>query len=196
MIYQSIKSENIQRIIARAQTGDHEAFEAIYRHFCGDVFTMAMYKVYLPEIAEDVTQEVFISVFNDIHQFKYQSTFSTWLQSITSRRITDYFRKNKKHYVNAIPIIPETESEKQINATVDPSPSPLQTAIESETRDLMAEMIGTLNPIHSDILYLRYLKMMSYQEISKVLQCRMGTVKSRLKRAHNQLDEKVRIILS
>ncbi len=195
MVDQSTKTEEIQRLISQAKTGDLVAFEVIYHHFSRDVFTMAMRMVNSPDIAEEVTQEVFISVYKNIHRFEFQSAFTTWLYRITSRRVADYFRKNKKHFVNTVPI-PESNEGGQIFEAEDPNPIPSQTAIQSEKQEILEKIIGTLNPKHSSILHLRYGNMMSYEEIADVLQCRIGTVKSRLNRAHKILEEKARELLS
>lgn len=188
------KAKEIQSLIAQAKTGDLDAFEAVYRHFCRDVYTMAMRMVNSPDIAEEVTQEVFISVHKNIHRFEFQSAFTTWLYRITSRRVADYFRKNKKHFTNTVSM-PALEEGGQVFEAEDPKPVPSEIARQNQKRELIEQTIQTLNPKHSSILLLRYNKMMSYEEISEVLQCRIGTVKSRLNRAHKILEEKLRKIL-
>lgn len=191
---ESAKAKEIQSLIAQAKTGDLEAFEAVYRYHSRDVYTMAMRMVNSPDIAEEVTQEVFISVYKNIHRFEFQSAFTTWLYRITSRRVADYFRKNKKHFTNTVPM-PSVEDGGQVFEAEDPKPVPSEVALQNEKRELIEQMIHTLNPKHSSILFLRYSKMMSYDEISEVLQCRIGTVKSRLNRAHKMLEEKLRKVL-
>ena len=84
----------------------------------------------------------------------------------------------------------------QVFEAEDPKPGPAEMAVQSEKKEIIEKAIHTLSPKHSSILFLRYSKMMSYEEISEVLQCRIGTVKSRLNRAHKILEEKVKDILS
>lgn len=192
----STKAKEIQSLIAQAKTGDLDAFEAIYKHFSRDVYTMAMRMVNSPDIAEEVSQEVFISVYKNIHRFEFQSAFTTWLYRITARRVADYFRKNKKHFTNTVPMPNMGEGSNQVFEAEDPKPGPAETAMQSEKKEIIEKAIHTLNPKHSSILFLRYGKMLSYEEISDILQCRIGTVKSRLNRAHKILEEKVRDVLS
>ncbi len=66
-----------QKLIVLCQEGDRVAFERLYRRYEKDVYTMAIRMVHSEEIAEEVTQEVFISVYKDIQKFQFQSAFTT-----------------------------------------------------------------------------------------------------------------------
>ena len=180
--------QEIHRIIELCQQGDYVAFERLYRIYSRDVYSMALRMVSSPDIAEEVTQEVFISVYKNIQRFQFQSAFTTWLYRIVYRRTADYFRKTKKFTMNRISIQDE-ESEDLIAELKDTQPGPLERALEKEKISQIEKTIEELSSKQRIIVILRYIKHCSYEEIAKVLNCRIGTVKSRLNRAHKTLEE-------
>lgn len=186
---ENIRTEqDVRHIIEQCQQGDLVAFERLYKLFSRDVYTMALRMVNSPEVAEDVTQEVFISVYKNIQRFQFQSAFTTWLYRIIFRRAADYFRKAKKFSQNRISIQDE-DSEDLISELKDTQPSPLERVSEKEKDEQVEKTIDALSPKQRVIVILRYSKHCSYEEIAKILNCRIGTVKSRLNRAHKTLEE-------
>jgi RNA polymerase sigma-70 factor, ECF subfamily len=175
-------------MICLCQNGDLVAFERLYQRFRQDVFTMALRMSASEEIAEEVTQEVFISVYKDIRHFQFQSAFTTWLYRIVYRRVADYFRKYKKHNQNRVsPSTPENEF--IYESVRDTAPTPLENSLENEKIAFLEQAIESLSTKLRAIIILRYINDYSYEEIAQILNCRIGTVKSRLSRAHNALEK-------
>ncbi|NOU53167.1 sigma-70 family RNA polymerase sigma factor [Pseudoalteromonas sp. JBTF-M23] len=85
----------IDELILRVQQGDQSAFELLYRKHEKRVYGLCLRLLASPEYAEDVTQEVFVQLWNKIAQFQGQSQFSTWLHSVTSNIAISYLRKHK-----------------------------------------------------------------------------------------------------
>ncbi|MEW6238837.1 MAG: sigma-70 family RNA polymerase sigma factor [Candidatus Omnitrophota bacterium] len=186
------KSEEDRRLIMLCQDGDCAAFERLYRRYAKDVFNMALRMVGSSEIAEEVVQETFISVFRDIRRFQFQSAFTTWLYRIALRRSADYFRKHKKRIDKTISIFQNSPDESPFEFQ-DGNPTPAERARENERRKVLEDAIDSLSFKQKKIVILRYIHHLSYEEIADILQCRLGTVKSRLNRAHKSLEQALKI---
>ncbi|MDX9752590.1 MAG: sigma-70 family RNA polymerase sigma factor [bacterium] len=179
-----------RRLIVQCQTGDLAAFERLYQAYSHDIYNMALRIVLSEEIAEEVTQEVFISVYKDIRRFQFQSAFTTWLYRIVYRRAADYFRKTRKHKNKLALNWDETQD--MIETVKDEGPTPYEQLADKEQQETIHQLIQSLSPKHRAIIVLRYIKQYSYEEIAEILRCRLGTVKSRLNRAHKLLGELLR----
>lgn len=154
---------------------------------------MALRMVHSEELAEEVTQEVFISVYKDIQRFQFQSAFTTWLYRIVYRRAADQFRKIKKHRDHTVPFLLD-EQKNLVLEVMDGSANPSDLAIENERIRMIENAIASLSPKQRAIMILRYIQNLSYEEIARILRCRIGTVKSRLNRAHKTMEEKLDIL--
>ncbi|MBN2328433.1 MAG: sigma-70 family RNA polymerase sigma factor [Candidatus Omnitrophica bacterium] len=182
--------EDDKELICLCQGGDRAAFERLYRRYAQDVYTMAMRIVRSVELAEEVTQEVFISLYRDIQKFQFQSAFTTWLYRIVYRRSADQFRKIRKHKDHTVPLMPDDVNGARYEA-VESGANPADQAIENEQQEMLEKAMDSLTPKQRAILILRYTHHLSYEEIAHVLRCRIGTVKSRLNRAHKMMQEKL-----
>jgi len=179
-------TDSDRRLIIRCQKGDRTAFEQLYKRYASDVFSMSLRMVNSEDIAEEVTQETFISIYKNIGRFQFQSAFTTWVYRIVIRRVADYFRKNKKHHKKTVPL--HSHSGENIYHLEEPGPSPMRHAQENEREQKIQNAIHQLNEKQRTILILRYMNHLQYEEIAEILGCRVGTVKSRLNRAHKSLE--------
>jgi RNA polymerase sigma-70 factor, ECF subfamily len=179
-----------KNLILLCQEGDRIAFERLFRLYSKDVYSMALRMVHSEELAEEVTQEVFISVYKDIQKFQFQSAFTTWLYRIVYRRAADQFRKIKKHKDHTVPFILD-EQKNTVLEVMDGGAIPSDLAIENERNRTIEKAIASLSPKQRTIMILRYVQNLSYEEIAQILRCRIGTVKSRLNRAHKTMEEKL-----
>ena len=131
------------------------------------------------DLAEDVTQQVFIEVFSSIKRYDLRRPFPPWLHRIAVHRGLDEIRRRKDRFI-------------PIEAAGDlPSPytSPEQTAEDSELRAAIRKAMGDLDPKHRAAIVLRYYQGFSEAEMAIALHCRRGTVKSRLNKARHRLRE-------
>ncbi len=179
-------TDSERRLIIRCQKGDRTAFEQLYKQYASDVYSMSLRMVNSEDIAEEITQETFISIYKNIERFQFQSAFTTWVYRIVIRRVSDFFRKNKSHLSKTVSLYNQS-GEIPIQAA-EPGPSPFVQAQENEKERHIEEAIHKLKDKQRTILLLRYMNHMQYEEIAKVLNCRVGTVKSRLNRAHKSLE--------
>lgn len=185
----STEANSDRELIVACQKGERGAFERLFRRFGQDVFAMAMKLAGSKEEAEEVAQEVFISVHRNIDRFAFQSAFTTWLYRIVVRRAADRFRKNRRHVQNQVPIDDDDLSPGfQLQ---DDGFTPRDMLLDGLREETLERAIHMLNPKHRAVIVLRYVNDLSYEEIADVLECRIGTVKSRLNRAHALLREKL-----
>lgn len=168
-----------QEIIQKAQGGDMQAFEKIYRIASGFVYSVSLRIIRNKEHAEDVTQEVFLKLYTHLGQFRFQSAFTTWLYRITVNTALNHCRKRAKDLTGGINF-------HEIEGSI--ASSHTQTRIEhQENREIIAILLDRLNPDQRACLVLREIEGLSYKEISNVLKIKVNTVRSRLKRAREIL---------
>lgn len=178
-------------LVKRAINGDTDAFENIVIMYEKKVYNIAYNMFGNEHDAYDSTQEVFIKLYKNIHSFKFDSSFSTWLHRIAMNTCIDEYRKkkrqNKQAYSLDEPI--ETESNNIDRQLKDPSLTPEQQIIQLEEVTQVREAISALKEDHKVIIILRDIRSHSYDEISEILNCSVGTVKSRLSRARIALKD-------
>lgn len=188
--YSVNQCDDDRKLIELCQSGDRIAFERLYNRFAKDVYSMAFRMVGSHEIAEEIIQEVFISVYRDIKRFQFQSAFTTWLYRIVLRRSADYFRKHRKYFNQTVSIYSKNTDETDIEIE-DGNRTPEEWAFSSEKEQLLEKAILSLSEKQRKIVILRYIHHLSYEDIAEILNCRLGTVKSRLNRAHKALEKKL-----
>ncbi len=169
-----------ENIIARARRGDADAFEQLVVAYRDQVFRLALRMCGNEADADEVAQEAFLSAWKALPNFRGDSQFSTWLYQLTSHAAIDLMRREKRQIA--------AEDITEVSAP-DPGPSPQQQAERSETRQAVRDAMGQLSPEYRQIVVLRFLQELSYEEIGAVLKLPPGTVKSRLNRAKSQLKD-------
>ena len=169
-----------ENIIARARRGDADAFEQLVVAYRDQVFRLALRMCGSEADADEVAQEAFLSAWKALPNFRGESQFSTWLYQLTTHAAIDLMRREKRQI--AADDIPEVSA-------ADPAPSPQQQAEQSEQREIVRDAILQLAPEQREVVVLRFMEELSYEEIGAVLKLPSGTVKSRLNRAKAQLKE-------
>ena len=169
-----------EKIIARARRGDADAFEQLVVAYRDQVFRLALRMCGSEAVAEVVAQEAFLSAWKALPNFRGESQFSTWLYQLTTHAAIDLMRREKRQIAAA--------DITEVNAA-DPAPSPQQQAEQSEQREIVRDAILQLAPEQREVVVLRFMEELSYEEIGAVLKLPSGTVKSRLNRAKAQLKE-------
>ena len=169
-----------ENIIARARRGDAGAFEQLVETYREQVYRIALRMCSNAADADEAAQEAFLAAWKGLPNFRGDSRFSTWLYQLTSHAAIDLMRREKRQIA--------AEDITEVSAP-DPDPSPQQQAERSETRQAVRDAMGQLSPEYRQIVVLRFLQELSYEEIGAVLKLPPGTVKSRLNRAKSQLKD-------
>ena len=170
----------IQRILA----GDATAFEHLVRKYQRQVHTLAWRKIRDFHIAEDITQETFLQVYQKLETLEDPTRFSRWLYVITDRLCIAWLRKNQRQVEpleNADISKVETEAYSRYIALEH-----AKTFAEAR-RDVVEELLAKLKEGNRTVITLHYLEGMTYAEISSFLGVSENTIKSRLRRARQQL---------
>ena len=183
----NLEKEREKEIIQKVLAGDKNAFEELVIANQKNVYNLAMKMTRNEEDALDVSQEAFIKAFQQLSNFRGDSRFSVWLYRLTYNLCIDFLRK-KKPDSNVISLNYEDDSGDVSPLEIpDLRNLPEDNAIRSETRKIIADGIKELAPKHRDVLVMREITGMSYDEMAESLRVSAGTVKSRLARARLKL---------
>lgn len=179
--------QNEQYLLEKAKAGDVAAFEELVGSYQKKMYNLAYRIVGNPEDAADMVQEALIRIFRSIAKFKEQSSFSTWIYRITTNVCLDELRrrKNKKEFSLDQEIHGEDGDMKRQIKSDDISPD--SAAEQEELREIVNSAINSLPEDQKVVISLRDIQGLTYSEISQVLDCPEGTVKSRINRARNAL---------
>ncbi len=176
------------RLIKKCSKGNIDAFEQLIEKYEKKAYNIALRILKNPDDAMDISQEAFIKVFKSIKTFKQESSFSTWLYRIVTNTCMDFLRKNSnKVYSIDSPI--QTDEGDFSREIEDKSNSTEELFERKMTKELVHKSIDKLEHEHRIIVILRDIEGFSYKEIAKILNCTLGTVKSRLSRARDNLRD-------
>ena len=173
-------------IVRKVLQGDVNAFEKLVTEYEKGVYAIALRMTGNPEDASDMTQEAFIKAYNSLQSFRGDSKFSVWLYRIASNVCLDFLRSRNRKPTVSLSVEDDEGEETQLDVA-DESQSPELLLERSLTRDAVQRGLQALAPDYRQILLLREIQGLSYEEIADVLQIEVGTVKSRIFRARKRL---------
>lgn len=180
--------EQILSVIRRVKKGDVNAFETIVRLYEKNVYNIALRMTSNREDALDVSQESFLKAYHALGSFREESKFSVWLYRIVSNTCLDFLRERKRRA--EVPLSAEDgEGESSELEIRDESLSPERLYEQKLTREALRRGLKSLPEDQREILLLREIEGLSYEEIGSVLSLESGTVKSRIFRARRKLCE-------
>ncbi|WP_176758854.1 RNA polymerase sigma factor [Alkaliphilus peptidifermentans] len=174
-------------LIEESQQGDMDSFEKLIQPYQKKAFNIAYRMLGNLEDANDVTQEALIKIYKSIDKFKGNSQFSTWLYSIVSNSCIDYIRKNRKGKILYLDKDYDSGEGTYQLEVPDEENTPEYLLERKETQNMIQDAINQLNYEHREVIILREIEGFTYQEISEILKCSEGTVKSRISRARSSL---------
>lgn len=177
-----------QELIAKAQSGDMEAFNELVEKYQRLLYNIALRMVYDAAIAEDITQDAFLSAYKGISKFRGGS-FKAWLIRITTNCCHDHFRSAKRSrsisldamLLEGSPFILTDESE-----------LPEDHATRKEMGRVISQGLALLPEDQRLVVVLCDIQDMSYEEVAEAAGCSLGTVKSRLHRGRTRLRDFLR----
>jgi RNA polymerase sigma-70 factor (ECF subfamily) len=171
-------SHNEQHLLERSKAGDVAAFEELIEAYQKKIFNLAFRIVQNYDDAADLAQEALIRIFRSIANFREQSSFSTWIYRITTNVCHDEIRKKKNARVLSLDEEIHMEDGEMKRQIMSDDPQPDEVAEREELRRLIDDAIKSLPEDQRLVLTLRDIQGLSYEEISKILDCPGGTVKS------------------
>ena len=174
-------------IIKQVLEGDVNAFEGLVKEYEKNVYNLALRMTGDPEDAADMAQDAFIKAYSSLSSFRGDSKFSVWLFRIVSNLCLDFLRSRKRRPTVSLSV-ENDEGEDMEFEIADESQSP-ETLLEQKlTREAVRRGLYSLPPEQRQILLLREIQGLSYEEIAQVLELESGTVKSRIFRARKRLS--------
>ena len=170
--------------VKRFQRGDADSFEVLVRRHQKATFSLVYRLLGDYEEAAEVAQEVFLSAFKSIHQFRGDANFSTWLYRIAFNHASTRRKSLQLAQQRHVPL-DGTELIGDGDAFADPE----KTAQDRETQQRVQRALNSLPKDDAAIIILRDLQDAPYEEVAQMLEIPVGTVKSRLHRARRALKE-------
>ncbi|HVM75519.1 MAG TPA: sigma-70 family RNA polymerase sigma factor [Candidatus Saccharimonadales bacterium] len=172
--------------LRRAQQGDPDAFESIYRRHSSRVYSLCLRMVKNPTHAEDLTQDTFLAVFRGIREFRGQSAFSTWLHRVTRNTVLMGFRKRRLQETSLDEIVdPESDASRAI-VELGITDARLEGTAD---RMLLREALNRLSRGFRATLLLHDLHGYEHSEVAAILGCATGTSKSQLHKARLRIRQ-------
>ena len=168
-------------LLGRARDGDASAFHRLVDRHAARLFAIAVSLLGNATDAEDVVQETFAGAFRGLRAFQGRSSVRTWLTGILVRQTAMHRRRASRREARLARL--ETASE---SAAVVPSPTR-----SADARMDVMDAIQSLSPDHRDVIILREMEGLSYDDMAETLGIPRGTVESRLFRARRQLQERL-----
>lgn len=172
-------------LVQAACRGEESAQRVIFERFRDRVYSLAIYSLGDETMAEDILQSVFIKVFQALPAFRFESELGTWIYRIAINECHDQRRRARMNLVTLDSIIGS-------DAEIDATPGLDARQLERERAARVQRAILKMSPKLRDVLVLRYVEELSYEEISQVLDLSMGTVASRLNRALVDLERRLK----
>jgi len=172
-------------LVKKAQNNDLSSLEELVRLYQNKVYALCVHLTGNHIDAQDLAQEAFIRAYRSLGSFRNEADFGTWMHRITVNMWLNLRRKNSAHQ----PVVYLDEPYQggdggEIRREIaGEDGDPLQLLEEKEYRGLVRTALGTLSEEHRAVLVLREIEGYSYEEVSQMLGCSLGTVKSRLSRA-------------
>lgn len=172
-------------LLASAKKGNLASFEQLLILFEAPIYNYIYRQVTHKQVAEDLTQETFIKLFKNLKKIKPEENFKSWVYTIATNTVYDYFRK--KHYVKELFIIDDPESSFE---TMDPQSA--YTIVEQiGAQQDLDKALEKLKPEYRTVLLLFYRQDLSYETIANILRVPLNTVKTYLFRAKKALKEEL-----
>ena len=179
-------------LVTKSKKGNLDAFEELISSYEKKAYNIAYRMMGNEEDAKDMAQEAFIKIYKSIQNFREESSFSTWLYRIVTNVCLDELRKRKKDKLVPLELSIETEKGTAIVELSAERETPEDIYERIEKRQLIQNAISSLGEDYKTVIILRDIQGFGYEEIATMLNCSLGTIKSRINRARNLLKEKLR----
>ena len=181
-----------QEIVALARAGEEAAYRELIRRYERPLFSLLFRMVRDRELAEDLAQETFVKALNAIESYRPEFKFSSWIFKIANNAAIDHLRRRELDTLS-LEGSPQAETPEAIEATAlqigGRQESPLA---EVEARELGGQIeaaIAQLRPEYRSCILLRHVEGRAYEEIAEILNLPLGTVKTYIHRARNELRQ-------
>ncbi len=178
-------------IVRRVQAGEVAAFDRLILKYRERLYSIVYNLTSNREDAADLTQETFIKAFQSINRFQGKSSFFTWIYRIGVNTTYTHLRRNRLRRFFSFENIAEEMAPAEILELLTAKTSLPREGALRELQEKLNEALQTLSLKHRTVVVLFEIEGMSHQEIAEVMKCSVGTVRSRLHYAKQQLQAKL-----
>jgi RNA polymerase sigma-70 factor (ECF subfamily) len=183
-----------QALVLRVKQGDRSAFDLLVVKYQHKILNLIMRYVKDPSEAMDVAQEAFIKAYRAVPGFRGDSAFYTWLYRIAINTAKNHLVAVRRRPMNLDFDLLDSESFEPFAALRD-GDSPEHLALTDEIGEVINKAIGDLPDELRTAILLREIEGLSYDEIAETMECPVGTVRSRIFRAREAIDKKIRPLM-
>lgn len=176
-------------LVTELQAGSETAFDWLVTYYHGPVYNLILSMLGDASDAADSTQEVFLKAFRGIRAFRQGSSLKTWLYRIAIREALNHRRWFKRHLQRNVSIDVEPEAGHASIDVEDLGPTPFEQLATHEIQAAVQNALSQVPEVFRSAVILRDLEGLSYEEIAEVLECSVGTVKSRILRGRRALKD-------
>jgi len=174
--YQTDPDSADGRLLAAVARGDEAAFVDIYQTYAAAIYNYLLRLIHDPALAEDLLQETFVTIWQGASSFKRKSKVKTWMFSIAHNKAVSWLRRDR----------PETlVGEQTVQGDV---PDPEKISLVNWRNQELLNALDLLSPNHRAVIELVFVHEMAYAEIAQIVDCPVGTVKSRVSYALRNLN--------
>jgi RNA polymerase sigma-70 factor (ECF subfamily) len=182
----SVSTTEEQDLVARCRQGDDDAWRELVDRFGQKIYGIAYHFTMRREDAEELSQEIFLKVFENLHRYDGGFPLVAWILSVSRNLCIDRYRRRKReksfHFV----------SDDAVTALLKSDDDPASAALKRERTKLLVTALSEIPEDLAEILILRDMNGLAYDEIGKALELPDGTVKSRLFRARAEVAKRIR----
>ncbi|KAA3656280.1 MAG: RNA polymerase subunit sigma-24 [Calditrichaeota bacterium] len=183
------KKPSDEELIARFQQGDIYAFDLIVKRYKQQLLNFVFRFLNNRELAEDVVQETFLRVYRKRHAYKQVAKFSTWIYTIAGNLSRTELRRRKRRKLFSLSDIGMEEKDYEI-ASDEFNPEKYTNTVMHEK--IIQREINKLSSKFREVILLRDVQGLAYEEIAEIVNVPLGTVKSRVNRARLRLQEQLK----
>jgi RNA polymerase sigma-70 factor (ECF subfamily) len=183
--------QEVPELVRAFRQGDQQAFNRLVMLYQRKIYNLALNYVKQEDEAKDLAQDIFVTVFRQIDKLKDDNKFGAWLYQLALNHCRNRYQKLRRRGFFSNQSIDDSET--GLNLTSGATPE--KDYERQNTARLVREAIASLAPAEKEIILLRDLQELSYEEISEILDLPMGTVKSKLNRARLALKTRLKHFL-
>jgi RNA polymerase sigma-70 factor (ECF subfamily) len=179
-------------LVKRVQRGDKTAFDLLVRKYQHKVVKLVLRYVRNPAEAEDIAQEAFIKAYRALPQFRGDSAFYTWMYRIAINTAKNSLASRDRSPIRYDLDLTDPEESHSVQTKLQDPDTPEGMALTEEIRQIVNSAIDALPEELKTAIVLRELDGLSYEEIAAAMECPVGTVRSRIFRAREAIDKRLR----
>jgi RNA polymerase sigma-70 factor (ECF subfamily) len=179
-----------QEVVVRARAGSERAYRELVRRYERPIFSLIYRMVRDRELAEDLAQETFVKALNALDSYRPEYKFSSWIFKISNNAAIDHLRRRELDTLS-LDGSPHAATPDAVEATAlqigDRGETPLDVVEAKELGGEIEQAIARLRPEYRQCILLRHVEGRAYEEIAEILDLPLGTVKTYIHRARNEL---------